>query len=405
MATIKEIILELNTFADAEEKKQYLFEHIKNIIDEILAQDEGDRAHYIERILNAFDGTRMKGAIKKYIESIIANHNAKETKAKVGEFTSADLTGMIDAKGNAIYTTAHAYNVILGAHNTKLIMDTMTEQPYFVKMDWAPLTNDFRLPLMTNGNTHTYYPYDNVNRTLLKKTLNEHIFQTEKNWNGLDDVVEAVSYCEKFDMYEEWMVSLPPWDNIDRITNPDTNWAVRYLKCAPGRWSAVWSRMLPLAQTWRCLKKGCRLRYYFALEGEQNIGKTSFCKALLPYNPHEPDTSYWYISTAIKTIDKDFLQLIAPAAVIELADLDMNRYNQHDFKRFMTETEISCRPPYGRIVVKHPKRSIAIVTTNEHRYLRDPTGETRAIPIKSLLARNQFIDHKAFLLKSKNNII
>jgi len=399
VATLKEILLELNTFADADDKKQYLYDHRQEIIDEILGQEEEERPHYIERILAAFEGTRMKGVIRRYIEAAIANQNAKETKSRVSEFTSADLSSMMDAKGNIIYTISHITDILLGAYEIKLVMDTMTEQSYFVKMPWLSLTTEFRLPLMTNGDNHVYYLYDNVNRTKLKKALNDNVFRAEKGWSDLDDAVELVSYHDKIDMYKEWMISLPAWDGVDRITDPQTNWAVRYLKCAPGPWSAAWSRMLPLSQVWRCFEPGCMQRYYFALEGDQNIGKTSFCKALLPQSPTELDTSYWYVSTTIKTIDKDFQQLIALAAVIEFSDLDMNRYNLNDWKRLITDTEVVFRPPYGRLIVKHFKRSIPIVTTNEHRYMRDPTGETRALPIKSLLARNHFIDHKAFRLE------
>jgi Virulence-associated protein E-like domain len=399
MTTIKEALFELNSIADVLAKKQYLDDHLADIIDELLALDSYECERYIERILGVFNGTRLKGGIKRVIDSALANRSKQEAKSKIGSFTDVDLSEMMDEKGNIAYTVSHATDILLGSPVVKLVIDTMTEQSYFIKMPWVSLTNEFNLPLMTNGNTHIYYPYDNVNRTLLKKTLNDYVFRSEKHWTGLDDVVEAVSHYEKIDMYKEWMISLPPWDSIDRITDPQTNWVVKYLKAAPGAWSAAWARMLPLSQTWRCFEPGCMQRYYFALEGNQNIGKTSFCKALLPQNPHNIDTSYWYVSTTIKTIDKDFLQLIAPGAVIEFSDLDMNRFNLNDFKRLTTETEISFRAPYGRFVNHHPKRSITIVTTNEHRYLRDPTGETRAIPIKSLLDTNNFIDHKAFRLE------
>jgi len=395
MTTITDMLSKLNSLEDANDKKVYLDEHINDIISELLA-DEDNREHYIDRLMNAFDGTRIKGRIKRIIDAAISNHTKQTTKQRLSDFTSADLSSMMDNKGNIIYTTSHVITILLGAYNIKLVLDTMTEQSHFVKMDWPSLTKEFKLPMMTNGNTHVYYPYDNVNRTELKKILNDNIFPNERHWAGLDDIVENVSYHDKIDMYQEWMLSLPPWDGIDRITNPTSNWVVRYLKALPGLWSAAWARMLPLSQVWRCFNPGCQQRYYFAIEGEQNIGKTSFCKALLPTNPYEPDNSYWYVSASIKNIDKDFLQIIAPGAVVEYPDLDMNRFNLNDWKRLITETTISFRAPYGRLVDHHPKRSISIITTNEHRYLRDPTGETRAIPIKSELSMNTFIDHKSF---------
>jgi predicted P-loop ATPase len=394
--TVQELMGGLNTCADVSDKKDFLDKHFADIIDELLALDEFEREMSIDRILNAFNGTKLKGSIKKIIESNLANHLKQQSKKKGAKFTNADLSAMMDKKGSIAYTTSHVIDIIKDAIDVKLVLDTMSEQPYFIKMPWISLTNEFKLPLMTNGHTHIYYPYDNINRTSLKKTLNDNIFPDEKHWIGLDDVVEIVSHYEKIDMYQELLLSLPSWDKDDRVTNPNTNWVVRYLKAEPGLWSAAWARMLPLSQVWRCFNPGCRQRYYFAIEGNQNIGKTSFCKALLPVNPYEPDNSYWYVSTSIKNIDKDFLQLVAPGAVIEFPDLDMNRFNLNDWKRFITETDVTLRLPYGRLVTHHPKRSICIVTTNEHRYLRDPTGETRAIPIKSLFEENEFIDHKGF---------
>jgi predicted P-loop ATPase len=403
--TIEELqkhVYQLKDYESFDAKERYLLDTHKDILDalaELSRTNLGEYERLLDRLFDAFAGTGKKGIIERNIKRYIESKLSEIAKEKFGGFTAADLSSMMDKKGRITYTTSNVINILLLAYNIKMVLDTMSEQTYFINMSWPSRSNEFKLPMMINGNTHVYYPYDNFNRTELKRTLNDNVFRDERHWAGLDDIVEDVAYHEKIDMYQEWMLSLPPWDGIDRITDPVTNWVVRYLKAAPGKWSAAWARMLPLSQVWRCFKPGCHQRYYFAIEGEQNIGKTSFCKALLPINPYEPDNSYWYVSTSIKNIDKDFYQIIAPGAVIEYSDLDMNRFNLNDWKRLITDTTIVFRAPYGRLVDNHPKRSISIVTTNEHRYLRDPTGETRAIPIKSLLAKNTFIDHKAFRLE------
>jgi predicted P-loop ATPase len=393
-------IIKLLKIEDAEEKKQFLTrsdasqEFFTCFVDLAKLGDQIQIERIIDEITDQFP--RRKTYIRDLLEERIKIELRNIARKQGGAFTSADLSNMMNNKGKILWTTSNVINILLGAHNIRLVLDTMTEQSYFVEMPWPSLTREFKLPLMINGNTHIYYPYDNVNRTELKKALNDNMFRDEKHWSGIDDIVEDVAHHEKIDMYQEWMLSLPPWDGIDRITDTNTNWVVRYLKAMPGLWSAAWARMLPLSQVWRCFQPGCQQRYYFAIEGEQNIGKTSFCKALLPANPYDLDNPYWYVSTSIKNLDKDFQQIIAPGAILEFPDLDMNRFNLNDWKRLITETTIVFRAPYGRLVENHPKRSISIITTNDHRYFRDPTGETRAIPIKSLLAKNTFIDHKAF---------
>jgi hypothetical protein len=143
MATIQEILYELNTFADVVAKKLYFDEHFKYIIEEILSLDENEREHYIERITSAFDGTRLKGTIRKAIDNQIDGHTRQETKSKIAEFTNADVSNMMDAKGNILYTTSHTTDILLASTVVKLIIDTMTEQSYFVKMPWVSLTNEF----------------------------------------------------------------------------------------------------------------------------------------------------------------------------------------------------------------------------------------------------------------------
>src|SRR6188472_2817616 len=107
MTTIREALFELNSLVDAKEKKEYVEEHMKDIIDELLALDENDRNHYIEKILDVFEGTKLKGSISKNIDAALSNVYRKEAKQKFNEFTNADLSSMMDNKGNIAYTSAH----------------------------------------------------------------------------------------------------------------------------------------------------------------------------------------------------------------------------------------------------------------------------------------------------------
>jgi predicted P-loop ATPase len=81
------------------------------------------------------------------------------------------------------------------------------------------------------------------------------------------------------------------------------------------QWSAIWSRTLILSLVSRCYSPGAPQRYYFTIEGQQNIGKTQFCRLLVP--------PFWYSSAALSSRDDiiEFYRQTYDKAVVEFAEL------------------------------------------------------------------------------------
>jgi predicted P-loop ATPase len=143
----------------------------------------------------------------------------------------------------------------------------------------------------------------------------------------------------------------------------------------------------------RCYSPGGQLRYCFVMEGEQNIGKTEFCRRLVP--------TFWHTSQSIPAAADspvEFYRATYDKAIVEIPEQgNLNKRNDQDlWKRIVTERYSTFRRMRADDVKDYPKRNIFIVTTNEYLYLRDHSGETRFLPIKSNNKQNQFFDLDGF---------
>ena len=382
--TIAAIIHELKYFEDSAARKLYLEEHLKEIVDGILEiDDEVEQQIVIDKILNIFEHDRIKGTIKRIIEAALTNERFKETKSKMVKFTTADIKQLNPNKNGLITaTTRNIEEVLLAAIRTHLIYDTMTAYPYFTSMDWEPLT----APLEVNG--RQYHRYDETNQAMLKSVLNKHIFPNEISFVALDEAVLIVAQRNKVDFYQDYINGMPAWDGIDH-----SGWSIRYFGTTNDEWSIIWERMLMLSIMHRCFTPAGQLRYSYVFEGEQNIGKTEFCRRLVP--------DFWYASQSIPAAADspiEFYRATYSKAIIEIPELgNLNKRTDSDlFKRINTERYSTFRRMHKDDVKDYPKRNVFIITTNETSYLKDHTGETRFLPIKSNNKQNEFFDLAGF---------
>jgi hypothetical protein len=390
--TITEILFELNSFTDAAAKRLYLDEHLADIIDELLAADDFDRETLVDKLTSSFDGTKIKGTIKKVIEAAIANKTKQESKKKVDEFSDVDIEKLVTKNGSIIATPSNYYELLLDPKPIDLLYDNMSASSYFSKICWNATTPPYTIEYY-GGIIKHYHKYEGGNATMLRIVLNKGPFPTEIDFRGLDKVVEEVSKVKTFDAYQDWMSSYKAaLDSNDYINGHDDNFAVKYLGVTPGQWSATWCRLIMLNLVARCYEPGCLTRYYFALEGEQNIGKSSWCRLLVP--------SQWFVATGLtqaQTNEDNFNRSIHDKAVVELAERGgLHKAESNLSKKIVTDPFSTFRKMRADPVIGYPKRCIMISTTNDNKYLNDPTGETRAMPIKSELASGQFIDLEGF---------
>lgn len=138
----------------------------------------------------------------------------------------------------------------------------------------------------------------------------------------------------------------------------------------------VISRRWLISLVARALCPGCQVDNVLVLEGEQGVGKSSVLRALAG-----PE---WFVSTSLALGDKDCMQLIASAWIVELGELaSFRRAETERVKQFFTNRIDKYRPPYGAVVEAAPRRCVFVGTTNSYEgYLLDRSGNRRYWPVR-----------------------
>src|SRR5580765_694297 len=388
----EDFIIKLSKIEDIADKKTELFQAYE-VIDALLDLKVTIPSQFesiIDRIGEQFH--RSKTNTIKSLNDILANKQKEKTKKNIGEFSDVDFEKLVAKNGVILPTPSNNYEILLAAKTIGLCYDTMAANAYFDKMSWEPKTPAYTIEYY-GGVVKHYYKYREDNETMLKIALNKGPFPTEVNFKSLDDVVTEVAKERTFDAYSDWTDSYKSaLDGVDYINGHDDNFAVKYMGVSPGPWSAIWCRALMVNLVARCKNPGCLTRFYFVIEGEQFTGKSTFCRLLVP--------AQWFIATGLtqaQSNEDNFNRSIHDKAVVELAELGGFHRNETNLvKKIVTDPYATFRKMRQDPVIQYPKHCIMIVTTNDAKYLRDPTGETRAMPIKTELKTGQFMNLEGF---------
>jgi putative DNA primase/helicase len=124
----------------------------------------------------------------------------------------------------------------------------------------------------------------------------------------------------------------------------------------------------------RVFQPGCRVDHMLILEGEQGLKKSTTIEIL---------GGEWYTDARLNFADKDSLLIVQGRWIIEMAELEgMNKADTSETKKFLTQHVDLFRPPYGRKLVKYPRRCVFAGTVNLDAYLKDDSGNRRFWPVR-----------------------
>ena len=125
-----------------------------------------------------------------------------------------------------------------------------------------------------------------------------------------------------------------------------------------------------LSAVGRVLVPGCYVRSALILQGEQNIGKTTFFQIL---------GKEYFSSSLGDAKGKDELLVANRHWILEWGEFEglWGRKPLSDVKSFMTRTEDTFRPPYGRAASTFARRFVLCGSTNQTDFLTDDTGNSR----------------------------
>jgi len=176
----------------------------------------------------------------------------------------------------------------------------------------------------------------------------------------------------------EYLTALE-WDGVPRVEQmltvmfgaPDNAYSRRAAQCFMA--SAV-ARLL-----WVDPKQpfvGAQVDFMLVLEGEQGKQKSSGLRAIFG--------SQWFVETSESPSGKDFYQVIQGAWGVEIGEMDsFSKADVTSVKTAITRRVDKFRAPYDRVPRSYRRECVLTGTTNEHQYLRDPTGGRRFLPVRT----------------------
>jgi predicted P-loop ATPase len=166
------------------------------------------------------------------------------------------------------------------------------------------------------------------------------------------------------------LIKSESWDQVDRLEH----WLTDVYGIEERPYTRLIGKCFFMGLVKRAMSPGCKFDYMLILKSQQGLQKSSAFRALAyPY----------FTDNAIRVGDKDSLMAMQMAWIVESAELEsLNKSETTLIKQFLSAQEDWYRPPYGTQMVKAPRHSVSVGTTNADTFLKDATGDRRFWPLE-----------------------
>ena len=198
----------------------------------------------------------------------------------------------------------------------------------------------------------------------------EEVYGLNPSKDLMVECLSAVAAENSFHPVLDWETTLT-WDGVERLPAM----LITYFGAPEDELTSEMSRAWLVGGAARVRKPGCKLDTVLVLAGEQGVGKSSACKALMP-NPS------FFADTPLDLRSKDCMQNLDGVWLYELAEMEgLRGRNPQRVKAFLTSAVDTYRAPYGRLPGAHPRQCFFVATTNEPEFLVDSSGARRFWPV------------------------
>lgn len=212
--------------------------------------------------------------------------------------------------------------------------------------------------------------------------LRLYIRRTYTEYNDRHLINDAViSEANKNSYHEviEFINGLPKWDGVKRMENLFCH----FLGARDTRFTRVATRCLFMGMFARIYHPGCDFPYCFVLRGKQRTGKSRLTAMLAGKFGVNPKGKNWHVALRESLDDTHAIDAIQKAWIVELEEMTATRKaNITSIKAFISAVDDTRRFAYGRHAQTVKRHIVAIATTNDSGFLKDPTGNTRFIVIE-----------------------
>ena len=186
----------------------------------------------------------------------------------------------------------------------------------------------------------------------------------------------ALLFNYEEDPFELWLDGLPRWDNKPRIDG-----LLQRLFRAEDSELARWCSSAPiLGAVQRTCEPGAKIDQMVVLVGPQGIGKSAFCRQLLP--PEHPE---WFADgLELAASSKVRAESLQGRVIVEASEMaGATRADLESLKSFVSrQDDGSVRFAYRRDPEVMLRRAILVGSTNDPTPLpNDPSGNRRFVPV------------------------
>ena len=187
----------------------------------------------------------------------------------------------------------------------------------------------------------------------------------------LEDALLMQAYRHKINPVRDYLDALT-WDGTPRLEH----WLKTYAGAQDNVYIKEAGKICLTAAVARIYEPGIKYDNLLVIEGDQGSGKSRFVEAL---------GGAWFLDMAVKESDKDIVDEMRGAWIIEISELAGFSKKEVDWlKAFLSRRTDRCRLSYGRRSQDFPRQSIFIGTMNpsgDNSYLKDDTGNRRFWPV------------------------
>lgn len=228
---------------------------------------------------------------------------------------------------------------------------------------------DFVVEDRVNGDEWTDI-HDIAIRDMFSERMGEFSgFAMKPAREDIRDAIRIIADQWRFNPVTEYLETLPEWDGVDRPIYPN------YLGTADDAYHREAGRLVLLASIARAYNPGHEFQAVPIMVGKQGTGKSSFVVSL-----------YGREWSGELTVDlksnADAVQQMEGMWGMEFPEIaNMRRSENDDAKMFVTLQKDKIRKPYAARPETFWRRVVFHGTTNNSKFLKDPTGNRRWWPI------------------------
>ncbi len=194
-----------------------------------------------------------------------------------------------------------------------------------------------------------------------------NIYDYEPNRQKIGDAFYMVASRHSYHPIKRYIESTE-WDGKSRLTH----WLSLSAGCEDNAYTRLVAERFLIGAVSRVYNPGCKFDHMMILEGAQGIGKSTLVEVL---------AGEWYLDTNFDHRDKDLVDAIRTAFIIEVSELGgMNKKDIDWLKAFLSKKVDRVRLPYAQHSKDFHRKCVFIGTYNPsgyNQYLRDDTGNRR----------------------------